>query len=91
MHAIRQNKLKMVKYLIEELKVDYKFGFLQDPLRIAAQKGYTDIVRYLLTLPEIDPTAFYFWAGKEALKKGHMEVVDLLLKDGRTTMQDIQE
>lgn len=53
------------------------------PLRLAADKGHTDVVKLLLSDPRVDPTSRQSKALWIAASNGHVEVVSLLLDDGR--------
>ncbi|KAJ3332632.1 hypothetical protein HDU76_013587 [Blyttiomyces sp. JEL0837] len=66
--AAHHGHLAVVKLL---LKVD---------VRVAAEKGYTDVVELLLTVKGVDPTANNNEAIRAARRHGHAEIVGLLSK-----------
>ncbi|KAJ3286746.1 hypothetical protein HDU76_007936, partial [Blyttiomyces sp. JEL0837] len=45
----------------------------------ACKMGYLEIVKFLLTVPGVDPTALDNYAVREAAGKGHLEIVKFLL------------
>jgi ankyrin repeat protein len=49
--------------------------------------GHLEIVKLLLSIPEVDPSADNHFAFLVACKYGHAEIVRLLLKDKRMTCQ----
>jgi hypothetical protein len=53
-------------------------------IRMAASRGYTEIVKLLLTDERVDPTACDNYALRYAASDGHIEVVRVLLVDGRS-------
>lgn len=88
--ACTQGIVWLVKKLIEEKNVnpdDYNFGLLW-----ASQEGHSEVVKYLLSLPETDPTDLDSVCIRSAVYYQHKDVVKLLLKDGRAdpTANDLE-
>lgn len=88
--ACKEGMLWLVKKIIEERNIDpdfYNYG-----LTYACQNGRSEIVKYLLSLPETDPTDLESVALRTAVYYRHSEVVKILLKDGRAdpTASDLE-
>ncbi|MCP4747312.1 MAG: hypothetical protein GY874_14400, partial [Desulfobacteraceae bacterium] len=76
--AVKNGDVKRVKKWLEAgAEVNYVNGKGITPLCRAAWKGYTDVVKLLLSHPEIDVNKDrpLYWAAKN----GHIEIVKLLL------------
>ncbi|OJU82150.1 MAG: hypothetical protein BGO10_04710 [Chlamydia sp. 32-24] len=58
-------------------------------IRAASKNGHADVVRYLLTFEEVDPSAENNEALLEAVRAGHIEVVEELIKDERVAAPDM--
>jgi hypothetical protein len=91
-HAVRAGRLDVLKH-IKEL---YDFDFSYDDQRlliIAIMQEQYDIVKYLLTLPEVDPTVGNNDALRIVNRYNNAQIKKLLLSDPRVikklTMEDI--
>jgi ankyrin repeat protein len=76
--ALRTFDLKLLKNYIKEFKLD-----LGEALSIAAEMGFTDAVKLLLSDSRVDPSAYDNIALCSAAGDGHIEIVKLLLSDSR--------
>jgi ankyrin repeat protein len=57
-------------------------------IRLASQRGHSEVVKLLLEDKRVDPSACNNEAIRWASKNGHLEVVKLLLQDGRVDPSD---
>jgi len=81
--ACEMDRLEVVKTLLSsnkgvDITVNEQYCFL-----VACEKGFTNLVSFLLTLPDVDPTLKDNHAIRIACEFGHVGVVKLLLKDKR--------
>ena len=82
-------RLDNVKYIIQEKGVKLKGGLITEPamagmLINAAMRGRYHVLQYLLSYPEVhDPGIPWNRALMSAVGGNHLDIVDLLLKDGR--------
>ena len=76
-HAIEYNKLEILKLLIEYLQLTNLEGIFYT----VAEKGYLEIMSYLLTLPLLKHNLNRPF--KRAAENGQFEMVKLLLQDKR--------
>jgi hypothetical protein len=69
----------------DEYAYDYVNVFDHDNwvIRWACVNGYIALIKYLLTLPEVDPAAKNNDAIRHAAINGHAKIVELLLSDPR--------
>lgn len=86
--AIRQNAFELVKIMLHDPAIDPTDSSemppdapkAKVPIKLAAERGWIDIVRLLLTYPQVNPT--YGLIG--AIGFDHYETAALLLDDPRT-------
>jgi ankyrin repeat protein len=76
--ALRTFDLELLKNYFEEVKPD-----LSEALSIAAEMGFNDAVKLLLSDSRVDPSADDNIALCNAAQEGHVEIVKLLLSDSR--------
>jgi hypothetical protein len=94
--AAEWGDLELMKLLLEKSPNDpagmtkdekrYNTGskdFSNAPIRIAAKKGYIDIVKLLMKDPRVDPSAGNNFALNWSFHEGHKEMAILLLTDKR--------
>eukprot|EP01126_Amoeba_proteus_P017882 TRINITY_DN1882_c1_g1_i1.p1 TRINITY_DN1882_c1_g1~~TRINITY_DN1882_c1_g1_i1.p1 ORF type:complete len:219 (-),score=50.80 TRINITY_DN1882_c1_g1_i1:175-792(-) len=61
------------------------------PLRVACEQGYTEVVKWLLSFPQVDPTQDDNLPLKMAIANGHKEIVLLLTEDSRIKKKSREE
>jgi hypothetical protein len=76
--ALRTLDLKFIMNFIEEFKLDLNRAFV-----LAADIGFIDVVKLLLSDSGVDPSAWNNDALIYAAEQGHVETVKLLLSDSR--------
>ena len=75
--AIQQDQLDLLKHMIEVIGTDASIkGDIA--IREAARLGRYNIVKYLLSLPNVDPRARDCYAYRTARAKGFKDIVELL-------------
>nr|CDJ80356.1 Ankyrin and K Homology domain containing protein [Haemonchus contortus] len=89
MEAASAGHLNIVKLLIESgakaVFVNMNSEFKESPLTLAAYKGYTDVIEYLLSLNDYDRSTRdeeLHTALMEAAMDGHLEVARILIQAG---------
>jgi len=78
--------IEIVKYAISQgadMTMTYDW-----PIRLAADYNNTEVVKYLLTFNEVDPSAFDNSVFKLDCKHNNMELVRILLKDNKVDPTD---
>ena len=90
-YAMRQNKIRILS-LLRKCGCDLNASN-GDLLQVACANGYTDIVDYFLSLPEIDANATdnYLPPFHLACKFGHLEIVRLFLQYASTKKIDLNQ
>lgn len=58
-------------------------------IRLAAEKGFLEIVKMLLKHPKVDPRTCANYPILYASRNGHLDVVKLLIKDARVDPSDV--
>lgn len=87
-NAVTNGHIELVKVLIPILE----YYIFSEDLRTAIEKGYTDIVRLLLTQTNVDPSNNLNIGIRRAASKGYTDIVRLLLQDPRVDpASEIQE
>jgi len=89
-HACYENHLDIARLLVD--KPEFKIDPSADdnyPLFFAAQTGYVEITRFLLSHPNVDPSANNNSAIEEACNNGgNIEIAQLLMADKRVNPAD---
>lgn len=80
MQAIAQNRIELVKIILEDGRVDPIFNWSR-PLRIAVYNGQEEIVEMLLKDNRSDPSSLKNEAIRHASEKGYANIVRMLLQD----------
>lgn len=79
-YAIEHNNYSFANFIIHNVtRVVYPEMGDNVLIRLAAEKGYTDIVKLLLECPDVDPGACNNQAIQQASYNGHIDIVKLLL------------
>ncbi|ETN74269.1 ankyrin repeat protein, partial [Necator americanus] len=89
MEAASAGHLNIVKLLVQSgakaVFVNMNSEFKESPLTLAAYKGYTDVIEYLLSLDDYDRSTRdeeLHTALMEAAMDGHLEVARVLIQAG---------
>lgn len=61
------------------------------PIRLSVDNQHIDIIRYLLTIPEVDPSDDYNAAIWDAVQEENYKIVKILLDDDRILKRTIQD
>ena len=81
--AVNNGIFWLVKELIEEKGVNPTYAY-NLPIERASEKGFLDIVKYLMTYPEVDPSDDGDnYSIRWAILEHHLDVAKELLKDPR--------
>jgi ankyrin repeat protein len=78
--AIQNNKIEIVKYLVEQERIDITFE-IWNTLKIIVCRGYLDLLKYLVSLG-IDIKLKNNQAIKDACENGKIEIVKYLIELG---------
>jgi Ankyrin repeats (3 copies) len=74
------DRVEIIKALLDDGRPDPGFYNTQTPIKLAAKYGNTRTVKVLLGDPRVDPSIDYNSVLRETAIKGHLEVMELLLR-----------
>ena len=88
--ATTENKVDVLNVLLEHSSISKVSDKLNTALLIASSHGFTQIVKRFLALPQVDPNFRNNCCIFRAVKKGHADIVDLLLSDPRIKLEQVK-
>lgn len=85
-YAVTYGHTSVVKLLLTNDNIDPSIDN-NNAIKIASKKGYTDIVKYLLTT-NINPSVLNNYPIRTSAENNHIDVLKILLSDSRTDATD---
>lgn len=80
--AVQYDFVDVIEYLINKQLILPNFR-RNRLIKHSSKLGQYETVKYLLTLPQVDPTAGFQYPIRQSTRKGHLEVLNLLLESSR--------